>query len=59
MGDLGIAAVTSLIHKGRLRRLQKLELSSAKGVTKKTIVDLSRAIGKRRLFKLRKFSLGF
>jgi len=36
-----------------------MDLSSAKGVTNKTIVDLSRAIGKRRLFKLRKFSLGF
>ena len=38
MGDLGIAAVTSLIHKERLRRLQKMELSSAKGVTNKTTV---------------------
>lgn len=58
MGDLGIAAAASLIHKGRLRRLQKLDLSCKTGVTNKTIVDLSLAIGERRLFKLRKFRLG-
>jgi len=59
MGDLGIAAVASLIHKGRLRRLKKLDLSCKKGVTSKTIVKLSLAIGERRLFKLRKKLLGF
>lgn len=59
IGDLGIAAVASLIHKGRLRRLQKLDLSCKKGVTNKTIVNLSLASGERRLFKLRFFLLGF
>jgi len=43
MGDLGMAALATLVSKGRMQRVQKINLSNAREVTDKGIIALAQA----------------
>ena len=53
MGDVGMTALASVIHQGRMQEIQDLNLGDVPGMTDKGMVALARAIDARGLPKMR------
>jgi hypothetical protein len=57
LGDVGKAALSSLVYQGRFEQLELLNFSGNGGITNQGIVALARAIEKRGLPLLKEFCL--